>query len=191
MPWKKKQPLTPGNEQGFTLIEILATIVILSVVSLALTSYFTHALSYSKANQSKTIMVNLARNALFYVEKQDFDAWKNYFVTDQQESVECSSAEDGGSGASCDNFKGLVSDTGVLEGVLNPTVNQVQYHISIKYQRDAHTEMTSGQDQEQGDFNKAIAPYLLPVEIIVRDTRDTAGAKQTVIEGYITDEQIR
>lgn len=70
--------MKPGlkQEKGFTLIEVLAAIVILSIVSLVLTSYFTNAMSYSKSNQNKTIMVNLARNALFYVEKQDFKAMK-------------------------------------------------------------------------------------------------------------------
>ncbi|MFD1903648.1 prepilin-type N-terminal cleavage/methylation domain-containing protein [Paenibacillus rhizoplanae] len=62
-PWNRSRER--GKEAGFTLIEVLAAIVILSIVSLVLTSYFTHALSYSKSNQNKTIMVNLARNALF------------------------------------------------------------------------------------------------------------------------------
>lgn len=66
------------QEKGFTLIEVLAAIVILSIVSLVLTSYFTNAMSYSKSNQNKTIMVNLARNALFYVEKQDFEEMSNF-----------------------------------------------------------------------------------------------------------------
>lgn len=72
--------MKPGlkQEKGFTLIEVLAAIVILSIVSLVLTSYFTNAMSYSKSNQNKTIMVNLARNALFYVEKQDFKAMKEF-----------------------------------------------------------------------------------------------------------------
>lgn len=72
--------MKPGlkQEKGFTLIEVLAAIVILSIVSLVLTSYFTNAMSYSKSNQNKTIMVNLARNALFYVEKQDFEAMKEF-----------------------------------------------------------------------------------------------------------------
>lgn len=72
--------MKPGlkQEKGFTLIEVLAAIVILSIVSLVLTSYFTNAMSYSKSNQNKTIMVNLARNALFYVEKQDFEAMQEF-----------------------------------------------------------------------------------------------------------------
>lgn len=72
--------MKPGlkQEKGFTLIEVLAAIVILSIVSLVLTSYFTNAMSYSKSNQNKTIMVNLARNALFYVEKQDFKEMQEF-----------------------------------------------------------------------------------------------------------------
>lgn len=62
-PWNRSRER--GKEAGFTLIEVLAAIVILSIVSLVLTSYFTNAMTYSKSNQNKTIMVNLARNALF------------------------------------------------------------------------------------------------------------------------------
>ncbi|WP_138495664.1 type IV pilus modification PilV family protein [Paenibacillus pinistramenti] len=210
MPWKKHtdkpafrrsgQPL----EQGFTLIEVLASIVILAIVSLVLTSFFTHALSYSKANQNKTIMVNLARNALFYAEKQDFDKWETYFKAAEAEDksndhseIACKPSADGNEAALCSEYANLVDDTSVLKAVLFPTINQIHYEISIQFQRDTYNRMLNGtanseQDQAgQSAIDKDIAPYLLPVQVVVRDTSDTSGAKQTVVEGYITDEKIR
>lgn len=83
------------EEKGFTLVEVLAAIVILSIVSLILTSYFTNALSYSKSNQNKTVMANLARNALFYMEKQNFSAMKEHFEKEQPDVIGslCKSAD--------------------------------------------------------------------------------------------------
>lgn len=172
----------PKQEQGFTLIEVLAAIIILSIVSLVLTSYFINAMSYAKANQNKTIMVNLARNALFYAEKQDFKKMKDYFDDATHNALECSS-----SNTSCGTYSNVVDDTVVLEAVLNPYINKVQYQISIVYQRDMHENMSTSKT----DFDKDISPYLLPVEVIVWNSADTNRAKQTVVEGYITDEEIR
>lgn len=171
------------QEQGFTLIEVLAAIIILSIVSLVLTSYFTNAMSYAKANQNKTIMVNLARNALFYAEKQDFDEWKAYFTkVENNNTLECSAT-----GTSCTTYNNMVDDTKVLEAVLNPFINKIQYHIQIVYQRDTHNRMSASKT----DFDKDISPYLIPVEVVVWNSKDTARTKQTVVEGYITDEKIR
>jgi len=184
MSWRDKwnRNRERGKEEGFTLIEVLAAIVILSIVSLVLTSYFTNALSYSKSNQNKTIMVNLARNALFYMEKQDFDKMEDYFADVTHNTLECSISD-----GSCGTYNSIVDDTVVLEAILNPYINKVQYQISIVYQRATHNNMSTSKT----DFDKDISPYLLPVEVIVWDSKDTIRAKQTVVEGYITDEKIR
>lgn len=204
MPWKQPSD-KPGFrrrktscEQGFTLIEVLAAIVILSIVALVLTSFFTRSLTYSKANQNKTIMINLARNALFYAEKQDFDQLKDYFVTRGNSQIACGSSSADTAPVPCSTYNWFAQEdtfdssqgdaTSTLEAVLNPLVNQIQYHITITFQRDTYRNWNSPDSQS---FKKDIAPYLLPVQVVVRDTSDTSGAKQTVVEGYITDEKIR
>ncbi|WP_340026122.1 prepilin-type N-terminal cleavage/methylation domain-containing protein [Paenibacillus sp. FSL K6-1096] len=188
-----------GREAGFTLIEVLAAIVILSIVSLVLTSYFTHALSYSKSNQSKTVMVNLARNALFYMEKQDFEEMKVFLrgrpATGSQPEIIGHPAIQAAScipltqtTADCSAYSTAVSDVTTLAKVLNPTINNINYHIDIEYQSSLHTGMINSSDS----IEKATAEYLLPVRIRVRDSNQgTTNAKETIVEGYITDEQIR
>lgn len=175
------------QEKGFTLIEVLAAIVILSIVSLVLTSYFTNAMSYSKSNQNKTIMVNLARNALFYVEKQDFEEMKEYLKKHNSiEATKCK--QDTEDSPKCDAYKALVQDTDTLSQVLNPSINGVNYQIEIEYQRDLHNQSLNSSDPEK----QKMAAYLLPVLVKV-SRADSSGGPQSepVLEGYITDEKIR
>lgn len=196
--------MKPGlkQEKGFTLIEVLAAIVILSIVSLVLTSYFTNAMSYSKSNQNKTIMVNLARNALFYVEKQDFEAMKEFFVTDPLEHKKVVDA--GGElpmikASECTAnitcvYSNIFVNGGALPDVLNPVVNNIKYEINIRYQFQLHQEMQDGKNSGGGvDTRKSeMAPYLIPVEVEVNGNGGPGGtAYTTVVEGYITDEKIR
>jgi prepilin-type N-terminal cleavage/methylation domain-containing protein len=177
------------QEKGFTLIEVLAAIVILSIVSLVLTSYFTNAMSYSKSNQNKTIMVNLARNALFYVEKQDFEKMKDYFIKQNHDSIEASKCQtDTEESLKCDDYKVLVQDIATLSQVLNPAINGVIYQIDIEYQRGLHNQSLNSSDPEK----QKMAAYLLPVLVKV-SRADSSGGPQSepVVEGYITDEKIR
>ncbi|OME35233.1 type II secretion system protein [Paenibacillus sp. FSL E2-0274] len=182
--------MKPGlkQEKGFTLIEVLAAIVILSIVSLVLTSYFTNAMSYSKSNQNKTIMVNLARNALFYVEKQDFKAMQEFF-TQGEDAIEAAKCQkDTDDSLKCEDYKGLVQDTEILNQVLNPAINGVNYQIDIKYQRDLHNQSLESSDPEKQNM----AVYLLPVLVKVSRADSSGGPEsEPVVEGYITDEKIR
>lgn len=178
------------QEQGFTLIEVLAAIVILSIVSLVLTSYFTNAMSYSKSNQNKTIMVNLARNALFYVEKQDFEGMKDYFQTQGKNSIEADECTI----ATCNlNYTNLVLNVTALANVLNPTVNGIRYRINIIYQPELVDKMSPTPTDGISPFDKsAIKEYLLPVKMEVRQVGSNGQPAYTVaLEGYITDERIR
>jgi prepilin-type N-terminal cleavage/methylation domain-containing protein len=175
--------MKPGlkQEKGFTLIEVLAAIVILSIVSLVLTSYFTNAMSYSKSNQNKTIMVNLARNALFYVEKQDFEAMQEFFTQgeDAIEAEKCTIVN-------C-SYSNLFSNMTALANVLNPTVNDIRYKINIIYQ----PELVDHPSTTPID-KSAVKYYLIPVKVEVRRVENNEQpAYNVMLEGYITDERIR
>jgi prepilin-type N-terminal cleavage/methylation domain-containing protein len=184
--------MQPGRnqEQGFTLIEVLAAIVILSIVSLVLTSYFTQAMTYSKSNQNKTIMVNLARNALFYMEKQDFDKMEDFFTN----HTAVTAAHCPINGCSDAAYIDAFSDVQALANVLNPRVNNVDYVINIIEQPEL---LADPQPQPSGNptnqINRAaIRQYLLPVKVEVRRSRnDGQPAYTVVVEGYINDEKIR
>lgn len=170
------------HEEGFTLIEVMAAIVILAIVSLVLMSYFSDSLSYAKSNANKTVMVNLARNALVYAEKQDFDTWKTYFQSNASiDSQKCESI------TNCSIYASLVEQPAVLAAVLNPVVNGVQYRVAIKYQKDLLQSSTGTTATIKGQES----PYLLPIQISIHGIEEKSGQVGTIVEGYITDEKIR
>ncbi|CAH1209521.1 hypothetical protein PAECIP111892_03237 [Paenibacillus auburnensis] len=181
------------EEGGFTLIEVLAAIVILSIVSLVLTSYFTNALTYSKSNQNKTIMVNLARNALFYMEKQDFEKVQEFFVTqDYSLSADVCRID------ACDddsspegNAYQQAFNTESLAHVLHPKVNGIDYSINVVYQRGLLEESDS-EDGAVDELDKAdIRDYLLPVKVVVTRDSESGPSAPVEVEGYISNEEIR
>jgi prepilin-type N-terminal cleavage/methylation domain-containing protein len=190
MPLKDKRETRWNMEQGFTLLEVLASIVILSIVSLVLTSYFTNAMTYSKSNQNKTIMVNLARNALFYMEKQDFAEINDYFLKHPDDAV--IKADD------CNNsgcaLMNSIPFTGSPASVLNPTVNGIAYQIDVVYQPEIWNEevqpsSTSGTSAIDLSNSRE---YLLPVLVKVRRAEPGNQPVYDIkVEGYITDERIR
>lgn len=182
-----------NRQNGFTLVEVLGAIVILSIVSLVLTSYFANAMTYSKSNQNKTIMVNLARNALFYMEKQDFEKMKEFFVTEGYTL----SADVCGIGA-CGNNSSKEGqayqqafETEALAHVLHPRVNGIDYSIEVVYQDGLLEEPDSGDEAVNELAKTDIKDYLIPVKVVVtRDSGDGPSAPVRV-EGYISNEEIR
>lgn len=171
------------QEEGFTLIEVMASIIILSIVSLVLLSYFSDSLSYAKTNENKTVMVNLARNALVYTEKQNFDTWKTYFQSNSSvDSKKCESV------TTCSLYASLVDQPQVLAAVLNPVVNGVQYRVAIQYQKNLLQNSATG---ATGVVKAQESTYLLPIQISVHGPEEKVGQAGTIVEGYITDEKIR
>ncbi|WNS42686.1 prepilin-type N-terminal cleavage/methylation domain-containing protein [Paenibacillus sp. MMS20-IR301] len=191
--WNRKRER--DKEAGFTLIEVLAAIVILSIVSLVLTSYFTNALSYSKSNQNKTIMVNLARNALFYMEKQDFGAMGDFFEVsndsrDPEDHPEIN-ADNCTSTTNCTAY-GIMINAGALPDVLNPIINNIPYKVTIVFQVDLYQDMKEGEEGKVDPRKQDMAPYLIPIQVEVTGEGGPNGhSVSTVVEGYITDEKIR
>lgn len=189
---KDKWRTIRGKEQGFTLIEVLAAIVILSIVSLVLTSYFTNALSYSKSNQNKTIMVNLARNALFYMEKQDFGKMQKFFVADGYTlSADKCLIDACGDGTSEGIAYQQSFDTKALAHVLNPTVNGIDYSINVVFQKELLKEPESEDEAVNGVDKKDISEYLIPVKVEVKRKTEGGQSAPVEVEGYISNEEIR
>ncbi|UJF35983.1 type IV pilus modification PilV family protein [Paenibacillus hexagrammi] len=176
------------GEEGFTLIEVLAATVILSVVSLAMMAFFLQAMSYNKSNQNKTVMVNLARNALFYMEKQRFSDVADYFASNEVEHrgenayitvndcnlvAESLSCTNGNKVPLLNRFQGIYN-------VLHPQVNGRTYDITVTYQSNLEKN------------NANVSQYLIPIQVSVQTLNaDNSLRNQTVVEGYVLDEKIR
>ncbi|WP_308637914.1 prepilin-type N-terminal cleavage/methylation domain-containing protein [Paenibacillus silvisoli] len=187
----------PKGERGFTLVEILASLVVIAVAGLAMTAFFVNALSYAKGNQNKTVMINLARNTLFYMQKEsDFKEMTDFFKgvqpigSNDSPTIDTSGCQ---TASSCE-YTELVADPQTLYYILNPIVNNIPYEITISYQDNLFKKLDSDGGTED---NGRIGEYLLPIKVEVReaDTADDAASsskrEMTEVEGYITDESIR
>jgi prepilin-type N-terminal cleavage/methylation domain-containing protein len=177
------------KEGGFTLLEILAAITIVSVVSLAMMAFFVNALSYAKGNQNKTVVVNLARNALYYIEKQDFDTLNAFFANASNviSPEGCTRTHQGTDSVVCTGedsaeLAQLFNETDFLFEVLTPNVNGRDYLLTVEFEKDF---FKSEEDQD-------LIEYLLPIKVIAMN-KDTEGNNRdrTEVEGYVSDEKIR
>lgn len=186
------------KEEGFTLIEVLAALLILSIVALAFTAYFSNALTFAKSNQNQTIMSNLARNALVYMQKQNFEPLKNYFDSPNATVVrEATATKEKRVGITPETFASCTTATegacafrnifqnGNLQpimGVLSPQVNGISYRVVIEYQKDLNRATDAG------------GGLLLPISATVTTVTSGAGgpgADAVTVEGYVNAQSIR
>ncbi|WP_050181208.1 type IV pilus modification PilV family protein [Domibacillus robiginosus] len=66
-------------QDGVTLLELLVSLTILSIILLSVTRFFFQAGTFNAANESRTIALNVARNALMFMEKQSFVEMRHEF----------------------------------------------------------------------------------------------------------------
>jgi len=183
------------KEEGFTLIEILAALLILSIVSLVMTAYFSNAMTFAKSNQNKTIMSNLARSALVYMQKQDFAQLESYFLDRTAEGEPpsitpnmfdiCSSASSG----VCE-YREIFGDVAdfdpdLFKNIFSPTVNGVPYTIEVTYQPNIKSSLQS--DKNLGSEG---ARLLIPIAVTVSGNGGP-GADSVTVEGYVNAAAIR
>ncbi|TYS68930.1 prepilin-type N-terminal cleavage/methylation domain-containing protein [Sutcliffiella horikoshii] len=57
-----------NNDSGFTLLEVLVSIVILSIIILTFLSFFSQALLFSVKEEDNLVGVNISERILYYVE---------------------------------------------------------------------------------------------------------------------------
>ncbi|ASI35980.1 MULTISPECIES: prepilin-type N-terminal cleavage/methylation domain-containing protein [unclassified Exiguobacterium] len=71
-----------NKQQGFSLIEVLVSITILSIISVSLISIFSQSLSASRDSTELTFANYLAKNAASYIEREAVEAENGPFVFD-------------------------------------------------------------------------------------------------------------
>ncbi len=76
-----------SNSRGLTLVELLASLTILGIIIIGSMQFFTQAYTYTNINQKKTAAVNVARNALMFIEKESFIATRDKFEKDPTEEI--------------------------------------------------------------------------------------------------------
>ncbi|WP_456278103.1 type IV pilus modification PilV family protein [Bacillus sp. AK128] len=153
-----------NNSKGFTLLEVLVSITILSVVLITLLAFFTQSYTYTNLNKDKTVALNIGRSVVTYIEKQDFQYMKTYL--EEQTTNGNSAIDETGeyiliNGSSCDetititkNEKSynlsLFQEQSSCELVLTPQINGQVYntddHFVIVKLRPTPAHLTGGTD---------------------------------------------
>ncbi|MGM0835955.1 MAG: type IV pilus modification PilV family protein [Bacillota bacterium] len=139
------------EERGFTLLEVLISMTILSVVVIGMMSFFENSYSYVKENESKTVATQVARNVMNYVEKQDFSKMEGYLIYEriplenkyileldfthciQPVTISTKSLPSVTERTNIDNVL-LFDDQARCQSILKPTINNVTYDGDKKVQ---------------------------------------------------------
>ncbi|MBA2878532.1 prepilin-type N-terminal cleavage/methylation domain-containing protein [Anoxybacillus kamchatkensis] len=185
-------------ERGFTLIEVLLSIVILSFVVSGMFMFFTNAMTYTTYNQSKTVAINIARGVIHYMEQLDFQTIAKYttdHITQQTPFVRFDAS-------SCSNSS-LFPNENVCKAVFSPTINNVAYDEEdvqawlIPYDQAIWSQIKTNPPtefpaplkqviQQEKEMAEDVSNYLLRLYVTVRSNNEVV-----VLKGVIADERIR
>ena len=114
-----------SSSKGLTLIEVLVSLTILSIILLGIMNFFNQAYSYTNSNQKKTAAINVARNALTYMEQS---SGTNSFIALRQRLED--NPEEEGTLRICDSsYK--VFWNGEKQECDPITINNVTYNVTI------------------------------------------------------------
>ncbi|MEK4166913.1 prepilin-type N-terminal cleavage/methylation domain-containing protein [Anoxybacillus sp. FSL W8-0104] len=184
------------NERGFTLIEVLLSVVILSFVMGGMFMFFTNAMTYTTYNQSKTVAVNIARGVVHYMARLDFQPIASYVNDPKQTPFIRLDA------SSCSNTS-IFPDETVCKAVFSPTVNNVTYDKEdvqawiIPYNQTIWSEIKTNPPnefpnelkrtiQQEKEMAEDVSNYLLRLYVTVRSNNELI-----VLKGVIANESIR
>ncbi|MED0688065.1 type II secretion system protein [Anoxybacillus ayderensis] len=185
-------------ERGFTLIEVLLSIVILSFVVSGMFMFFTNAMTYTTYNQSKTVAINIARGVIHYMERLDFQTIAKYatdHITQQAPFVRFDAS-------SCSNSS-LFPSENVCKAVFSPTINNVAYDEEdvqawlIPYDQTIWSQIKTNPPtefptplkqviQQEKEMAEDVSNYLLRLYVTVRSNNEVV-----VLKGVIANERIR
>jgi prepilin-type N-terminal cleavage/methylation domain-containing protein len=165
------------NHQGLTLIEVLVSVTILSTVLLVFLNFFFQAGTYTNMNQKKTVAVNVARNALMYMENQSFLEIKREF-SQVNEGMKDSKDHVVKLKICADSYKTFSPGDVVPEQQCKDIIiNQIAYEVEISSENVL--------SPEQGELD-----YYIPIAVKVRwITNDKEFS--TTVDGTVKSEDIR
>ncbi|WP_162987430.1 type IV pilus modification PilV family protein [Metabacillus litoralis] len=158
--------------KGFTLIEVLLSIVIFSILTLGMLALFSQAMTYTQKSENDTLGVYAARNMLNFMEQQSFEEIKKIYI-DHLKSRGEGSITILNKGICEDWYKDMESDGYELcDLAFNPTINNREINVSV--------ELKKHDDQSLQDL-------LIPIKVFVQWDKDN----ESTLEGFITNEKLR
>ncbi|MEW5320834.1 type II secretion system protein [Geobacillus thermoleovorans] len=184
-----KKFFSHGYAFGFTLIETLLSIALLSAVAIGLFSFFTNAMTYTSDNEKRTVAINIARGVAAYFEKNvHFSQLYDYMENNdlpffKMEKSSCNNETLQQLLFPNENLSGGISSQQMCTTELAPTVNNVNYETSVYF-------ISWGQkdwDQFLSSSDFVALPEQLKARI--REERNkitTSGSRSYMIKLYAT-----
>ncbi|WP_175639845.1 type IV pilus modification PilV family protein [Metabacillus schmidteae] len=164
-----------SHNKGFTLIEVMLSIVIFSILTLGLLALFSQAMNYSQKSENDTLGVYAARNMLNYMEQQNFEEMKSKYVDGLSDEGQGSSivlkvdvCEKWYSGSS----EEMIKKKSICKYTFNPDLNNRTFSINVTLKKHSESDLSSS---------------LIPMEIHVQWDDDN----ETTLEGFIKNEKLR
>jgi prepilin-type N-terminal cleavage/methylation domain-containing protein len=153
------------NNSGLTLLEVLVSLTILGILLIGAMKFFNQAYSFTSSNQNKTIAINVARNAIMFMERQSFIEIRKNIVDNAEQPLSLKI---------CNDSYQIIWPNDRIEPDCRPiTINNINYDISIKTNLD-----------------KATNTFILPINVKV-DWEMNNKQHTTHLEGVIKSEDIR
>ncbi|MYL33303.1 prepilin-type N-terminal cleavage/methylation domain-containing protein [Pontibacillus yanchengensis] len=181
-----------NQQAGFTLVEVLAAIAIFSAVTTIFLGIFLQSFDYVKGSQSKSVGIHAARNAVLFMESQDFETVEKY-VGQKLESSKCG------------QYTSLLFKDDQCSTFLNPTINNIEYEVEVTIQpynvedmgipeshdRIAETlEQIENQNEEQDNQTK-VSNLILRTEATIDWKEGDNARTSSSVTGFVIHESIR
>ncbi|WLR50094.1 prepilin-type N-terminal cleavage/methylation domain-containing protein [Bacillus tianshenii] len=169
----------PLQQRGYTLVEVLLAITILSVIFVSFFYFFTNAYQYTKENQSKTVGIHAARNAVIYLENQSFADVKNH-IGATISTADCAST----------TYSDLFTDAALCESILNPKINNVHYEVALTISEYENGDLDSSGNLPTVDETK-LQSLLVHTSAKIKWKEDKNNRERTSVEGVVVHESLR
>lgn len=158
-----------ANSRGFTLIEILLSLTILGIVIIGTMQFFSQAYTYTNMNQKKTAAVNAARNAMMYMEKDNFIKVRDKFETDPDEEISIKICSE--------KYEKFWKNEPIDSSCDDITINNVKYKVTI-------------QAEEKPEEGSSTYLFYVPLKVTVNWVINRKE-HSTELDGVIKSEDIR
>ncbi|MCD7032904.1 prepilin-type N-terminal cleavage/methylation domain-containing protein [Metabacillus sp. GX 13764] len=168
-----------NEKSGFTLIEVLASIVVFSIITFAMLQFFTHAYSYTKKSEDQTLGIYVARNMMNYLEKQSFSNLKTRYQDPLKDGDSLRIGADRcndkmpGTGEPVFSYAEGRNAAADCARMFSMNINNQIYKVDFTIEKKKNWDETKKK-------------YLLPVKVAV-----TWGNQTAELGGYVTSEKIR
>ncbi|MBG9546910.1 type II secretion system protein [Cytobacillus firmus] len=162
------------SSKGLTLVEVLVSLTILGIVLMGTMKFFSQAYTYANMNEKKTAAVNVARNALMHIEKENFIEVREEFRNDKDDYLNL---------LICDRAYKIFWNGETPEPNCSPIiVNNIEYNVTINLPKNEVENI----DPAKGEHSSFFVP------LIVNVTWEINGKEEfTKIEGEIKSEDLR